>query len=102
MKITGFAPHTGQLEVIKGFVTTEHKYGVVVTGRQYGKSLLAINSLLYWVLNNNKTKGCWISPVYKQCKKVYSEIVETCKPIIEDSNKSDLIITFINGSLHWH
>lgn len=98
MKVEGFNPHIGQLRVIDGFVKTNHKWGIVSTGRQYGKSLLATNAMLYWLLNNNKHKGCWISPIYKQCKKVFDELVEITSPVIKSSNKSDLIIEFINGS----
>ena len=55
MQITGFIPHTGQKRVIDGFVKTDTKFGVLVTSRQWGKSLLGINSLFYWLLNNNKS-----------------------------------------------
>ena len=58
MKVEGFNPHYGQLKVINDFVKTNHKWGIVSTGRQYGKSLLAMNAMLYWLLNNNKSKGC--------------------------------------------
>ena len=98
MKVEGFNPHIGQLKVIDGFVKTNHKWGIVSTGRQYGKSLLAMNAMLYWLLNNNKHKGCWISPIYKQCKKVFDELTEITGPVIKSANKADLIIEFINGS----
>jgi len=98
MKVEGFNPHYGQLRVIDGFVKTNHKWGIVSTGRQYGKSLLAMNAMLYWLLNNNKHKGCWISPIYKQCKKVFDELTEITNPVIKSANKADLIIEFINGS----
>jgi hypothetical protein len=98
MKVEGFNPHYGQAKVIDGFVKTNHKWGIVSTGRQYGKSLLAMNAMLYWLLNNNKSKGCWISPIYKQCKKVFDELAEITGPVIKSSNKADLIIEFVNGS----
>lgn len=98
MNVVGFKPHKGQLKVINGFVKNDTKYGVVICGRQYGKSLLGINSLLYWLLNNNQTKGCWISPIYKQCRKIFDEMVNACEGVIEEKNKSELTITFLNGS----
>ena len=98
MNVIGFKPHVGQKQIIKQFADSHHKYGVVVCGRQFGKSLLAQNVLLYWLANNANTNGCWISPIYKQARKVFDEMVESCKPIITKSNKSELSITFINGS----
>lgn len=98
MNITGFTPHKGQLNVINGFVKTNHKFGVVVSSRQWGKSLLGINSLFYWLLNNPKTKGAWISPIYKQCEKVFDEITNVATSAIKSSNKAKLTIEFINGS----
>ena len=41
MQVTLFTPHVGQKKIIDGFADTEHKFGVVSTGRQFGKSLLA-------------------------------------------------------------
>ena len=70
MKITLFKPHIGQRKIIDGFADSEHKFGVVATGRQFGKSLLAQNLMLYWLLGNNNSKGAWISPIYNQSKKV--------------------------------
>ena len=37
MNITLFNPHKGQRNVINGFADSEHKFGVVSTGRQFGK-----------------------------------------------------------------
>jgi len=34
MRVEGFNPHYGQLKVIDGFVKTNHKWGIVSTGRQ--------------------------------------------------------------------
>ena len=98
MTITGFTPHIGQKRVIDDFVKTENKFGIVVSSRQWGKSLLGINSLFYWLLNNKKTKGAWISPIYKQCRKVFDEITNVAHSIIKSSNKAELTIEFINGS----
>jgi len=98
MTITGFTPHIGQKRVIDEFVKTDTKFGVLVTSRQWGKSLLGINSLFYWLLNNKKTKGAWISPIYKQCRKVFDEITAIAHTIIKSSNKAELTIEFINGS----
>jgi len=93
-----FTPHRGQLEVIENFANSDHKFGIVSCGRQFGKSLLASNLLLYWLLESKGSKGGWVSPIYSQAKKVYKEIVTACHEIISSHNGSDLIINFVNGS----
>ena len=98
MNVKLFTPHLGQRKIIDGFADSEHKFGVVATGRQFGKSLLAQNLMLYWLLKNSKQKGAWISPIYNQSKKVFQELSDAANKIITHSNKADLTMTFINGS----
>ena len=98
MNVQLFSPHKGQKAIIDGFATSEHKFGIVATGRQFGKSLLAQNLMLWWLMNDNKTKGAWIAPVYNQCKKIFQELTNAAHPLITQQNKADLTITFINGS----
>ena len=86
MELTLFTPHSGQLKVINGFADSEHKFGVVVTSRQWGKSLLAQNLLLYWLLGNPGQKGCWVAPIYNQCKKVFNELTNAAHEIIVNQN----------------
>ena len=98
MEISLFHPHNGQLSVINNFADSKHKFGIVATGRQYGKSLLGQNLLLYWLLGNKNAKGAWIAPIYNQCKKVFDEISNASFSVISGKNKADLSINFINGS----
>lgn len=98
MNITLFSPHNGQKKIIDNFADSEHKFGVVATGRQFGKSLLAQNLMLYWLLQQSNQKGAWITPIYNQCKKIFNELTNAAYDIITNQNKSDLTIEFINGS----
>ena len=98
MEISLFVPHPGQKKVIDEFADSEHKFGIVATGRQYGKSLLGQNLLLYWLLSNPNQKGAWISPIYNQAKKVFQELINASHDVILSKNKADLTIKFINGS----
>jgi len=98
MEVTLFDPHDGQKQIIEGFANSPHKFGVVTTGRQFGKSLLAQNLMLYWLLSNSGQKGAWIAPIYNQCKKVFNELTNASYEIINKQNKADLTIEFINGS----
>jgi hypothetical protein len=54
--------------------------------------------MLYWLLSNSGQKGCWIAPVYNQCRKVFNELTNAAFQIIAKSNKAELTIEFINGS----
>ena len=98
MEIKLFKPFQKQREIIEGFADSEHLFGVVVAPRGSGKTLLAMNLILYWLLKNNNQKGGWISPIYNQSKSVYDQVVEAGRDIIIQSNRQDLNITFINGS----
>ena len=98
MQITLFTPHQGQKKVISDFSNSEHKFGTVVTSRQWGKSLLGQNLLLYWLLATPNQKGCWISPIYNQAKKVFQELSDASNSIIQQSNKAELTLKFVNGS----
>jgi hypothetical protein len=98
MNIKLFSPHKGQKQIINDFADSQHKFGVVATGRQFGKSLLAQNLMLYWLLLNPKQKGAWITPVYNQCKKIFDELTNAAHSIIVKQNKADLLIHFTNGS----
>jgi len=73
MNVKLFSPHRGQKAIIDGFADSIHKFGVVATGSQFGKSLLAQNLMLYWLLQNPNQKGAWITPVYNQCKKIFND-----------------------------
>lgn len=56
---------------------------------------------MFWALNNNKVKCAWVSPVYKQAKKVFDETYKAFakRPqIYRNVNKSDLIIEYVTGS----
>ena len=98
MQVTLFTPHLGQKKVIEGSADSEHKFGIVSCGRQFGKSLLAQNLMLYWLLSKPKQKAGFFSPIFTQAKKVFNELEAAAQPIIKSSNKADLTITFINGS----
>jgi hypothetical protein len=54
--------------------------------------------MLFWLLKDNKQKGCWISPIYNQSKKVFQELSNAANAIITHSNKADLTMEFVNGS----
>ena len=98
MQVTLFTPHSGQKKIIDGFASSEHKFGIVACGRQFGKSLLAQNLMLYWALKNPKQKCGWISPIFTQSRKVFKELEAASHKLIKSSNKAELTIELVNGS----
>jgi len=102
MTIKGYKPHTNQKQIHEAINNSYSKYFVCNIGRQFGKSLLGENQCLYWMIND---KGCtvgWVSPIYKQCKKVYLEIKKaTIASGIFQYNDSELLIRGANSTLQF-
>jgi phage terminase large subunit len=75
-------------------------YYTLVCGRQIGKTLLLINMLLYYGINKPKSTLLWVSPYYSMAVKVLSQILDAIEytPITKEANKSEKIITLINGT----
>jgi len=100
MKLIGYSPTKKQSEIINGVLNTEAKYHVVSLGRQSGKSLMAMNLVLYWLINHRPCKILWVSPVYSQANKVQHELDEAIRnsKIIDTCNYSDNYIKLKTGS----
>jgi hypothetical protein len=57
--------------------------------------------MLYWALNNENVKIAWVSPVYRQSKKVFRETIKGFRKrpeIFKQINNSDLMLEFRTGS----
>jgi hypothetical protein len=61
---------------------------------------LATNQLLKWCLSDNDCKAAWVSPIYKQAKKVFDEIDTALSNtgLVIERNKQELYFKFTNGS----
>ena len=103
MNIKGFKPHQKQKEIISSIIDSDVMFHSVVVGRQFGKTIMAINSLMFYAINNPKAKILWVSPVYSQAMKVFQQIFNALEPagIIKSANKADFVMTLINGSTIW-
>lgn len=92
--IKGYTPHKKQKLIHHSINNESYKYYTLNIGRQFGKSMLGINQMLYWAINS---KGChiaWVTPIYKQGKKVFDEIEKaTVKSGLFEFNRSDLTIS---------
>lgn len=100
--IKGYVPHEKQKLIHKSINNDNYLYYILNIGRQFGKTLLGINQVLYWLIND---KGCdiaWVTPVYKQGKKVFESFEKaTLKSGLFEFNKTDLTIRGMGGSLNF-
>lgn len=98
----GFKPYFHQKAVIDELKEARGTGKVVVckSSRQKGKSYMIANLLLYFAINFKQTKNYCLSPSFKQAKTIYQTIVDAVGKtgVIKTKNKTDLIITLINGS----
>lgn len=100
MEYKGFKPYEFQKGIIDDILNKEDMFYTLVCGRQIGKTLLLINMLLYYSINKPRTTLLWVSPYYSMAVKVLSQILDAIEftPITKEANKSEKIITLINGS----
>jgi len=92
--------HPGQKRIVDEICSSNAMYHIVVCPRQFGKSYLGIQLLLYFALNFQNSEILWISPSYQQSTKVYREIVEAVghSGAILKSNNAELSIQFLTNS----
>lgn len=100
MEVKGFHPHKGQTRVIDKIVNGPEKYITVVSPRQQGKSLLLINLILYYGINDKGSKIGIIAPIYQQARKLMEDLYEAIKNsgIVEKANFSNHEILLKTGS----
>jgi hypothetical protein len=95
-----YKPHKKQLE-IHNAIDNQGKYFFVAIGRQFGKTVMAENQAVKWCVENKGWRVVWVSPTYKQCKKVFKDIrraLDEANLYSKKPNESDLVIYFDNGS----
>jgi hypothetical protein len=101
-----YTPHSNQLKIHNSINNEPYKYYVLNIGRQFGKSLLGLNQALHWFFNIPNCKIGWVSPVYKQCKKVFKDIDNAFannQNVFKDKNKTDLyLIGHNNASINFY
>ena len=87
--------------MIDGILNSKAKYHVACVGRQFGKSMMAMNLVLYWAINDSPSRILWVSPVYSQTDKVQKELMQAIggTGIVEACNYSTNEIKLKNGSV---
>jgi len=103
--IKGYKPHDNQRLIHNSINNDSYKYYALNIGRQFGKTMLGINQMLFWAINHPGCNIAWVTPVYKQSKKVFDEMERVTRSAdLFDFNRSDLTIkgfdsqiTFFSG-----
>lgn len=100
--VTLYSPHQNQAKIHDSINRDGHKYYVLNIGRQWGKTMLAMNQMYYWLFNDPGCKCAWVAPIYKQSKKVFDEMVQAFAGMgIIETNASDLVIRVGKSSLQF-
>lgn len=100
--IKGYTPHDKQKEIHNSIINESYKYYILNIGRQFGKTMLGINQMLYWAINHKGCNIAWVTPIYKQSKKVFDEMEKVTKSSgLFEYNRSDLTISGFNSQIQF-
>lgn len=100
--IKGYRPHDKQKDIHRSINNESYKYYVLNIGRQFGKTMLGINQMLYWAINDKGCNIAWVTPIYKQGKKVFDEFEKvTIKSGLFEYNRSDLTIQGFGSTINF-
>jgi len=95
-----YDPRPGQLELHR--LLSEHRFGVAVCHRRFGKSFFAVATLVYTAIKDSRGDGryAYIAPYYKQAKKVTWDYFKNFLHAVPgvDFYESELKIQFPNGA----
>lgn len=94
------------LEITKDqqrIIKDESRYKVIVAGRRWGKTHLALfNALINYCWKKKRQRVWFVAPTYKQAKNIawiiLKEICYEYPMFLKDKNESELWVEFINGS----
>lgn len=96
------SPHDGQKEILESTA----RYKVVCCGRRFGKTILAINTLLEHSLNNSNHTYWYIGPTFRQAKTIAWRFLMSRLRLLPRSyrkkikiNATELSIEFPNGTI---
>lgn len=103
MEIELYTPHPAQQVVHESCADETFLFSTLITGRQFGKTELAMNQALMWALGNEDVVVMWVAPTSSQTHKVYKNILKGIEgaPFVKSNKGSsgDIEIVFTNGSI---
>lgn len=74
------------------------RFKVVVAGRRFGKTVLALCFLLYCANMKRNSINWYTAPTYRQAKQIAWRMLQSFAPHAASKNETDLSMTFLNGS----
>lgn len=100
LTIKGIELFQKQQQILSEIINSNKRFITLNASRQFSKSTILENLLMYRTLNNRNIKTLYITPTYSLSKivmnKLYANLVEA--QVIKSFNKTDSQIVFINGS----
>lgn len=99
--VLGYTPHEGQRIIHDAINNSDDKYYVISNGRQWGKTLMCINQLLYFCLNNQHANVYYVAPTFKLSRNVFYKIYKVVADsgLIKKKDLTNLQLEFITGSV---
>ena len=102
---TGAKLFPKQKEIVNGIINTPDIDGavswhVVCCSRQFGKSFILKQLLLYYAINEPNSKILFVSMTHQQSNKVFNEILKAIEksPLIKQKNAKENSLILMNGS----
>lgn len=101
MKIKGLKLHEGQKRIVKEILNSDAKYHCINTSRQFGKTVLLSQLLLYYSINNKKKVIWYTAPTHAVAKRMYKFIYKAIKNtnVLTYHNKTDMELELYNNSI---
>lgn len=100
MKIKGISLFKRQEDIVTEILNSKARYIALNASRQFSKSTILENVLMFRALNTKHCKCLYITPTYALSKivmnKLFNNLVDS--QVVKSFNKSDNIISFVNGS----
>lgn len=94
-----------QREIVQSIVDTDEQEGsvswhIVNCSRQFGKSYMLKQLLLYYSINEPGSKCLFVSMTFQQSNKIFNEILKAVgnSPLIRKKNLQENSLVLINGS----
>ena len=77
-----------------------NRFVVLIAGRRFGKTILAIITLIIAALSHNESLYWYVAPSYRQAKMIAWKLIKSFTSFLKPKyNESELSVTFSNGSV---
>ena len=92
-----YKPHKNQMKIHQD----SRRFRIVVCGRRWGKTTLAVNELIRHALSNDDTVNWLVAPTYKQAKMIAWRMLHKFIPkeFVLKRNETELSVQLNNGSI---